>query len=61
MKGNIAHANCAAGATGLIKALAMMRAKSLAPTANFRDLNPKIDLRRLGGLRRFGVDFHPFF
>ena len=53
VKGNIAHANCAAGATGLIKVLAMMRAKSLAPTANFRDLNPKIDLRRLRGFSRF--------
>lgn len=45
VKGNIAHANCAAGATGLIKVLAMMRAKSLAPTANFQELNPKINLQ----------------
>eukprot|EP00439_Symbiodinium_sp_Y106_P075704 s267_g15.t1 len=44
VKGNIAHANCAAGATGLIKALAMMGARSLAPTANFKQLNPKINL-----------------
>ncbi|CAK9103418.1 unnamed protein product [Durusdinium trenchii] len=44
VKGNIAHANCAAGATGLIKVLAMARAKSLAPTANFKELNPKINL-----------------
>lgn len=45
VKGNIAHANCAAGATGLIKALAMMRARSLVPTANFNELNPKINLQ----------------
>jgi len=45
VKGNIAHANCAAGATGLIKVLKMMQSKSLAPTANFRDLNPKINLQ----------------
>ncbi|CAJ1372832.1 unnamed protein product [Effrenium voratum] len=45
VKGNIAHANCAAGATGLIKALMMMKAKSMAPTANFKELNPKINLK----------------
>jgi len=45
VKGNIAHANCAAGATGLIKALMMLRSKELVPTANFKNLNPKIDFK----------------
>eukprot|EP00443_Scrippsiella_acuminata_P020537 CAMPEP_0115241604 /NCGR_PEP_ID=MMETSP0270-20121206/38516_1 /TAXON_ID=71861 /ORGANISM="Scrippsiella trochoidea, Strain CCMP3099" /LENGTH=2756 /DNA_ID=CAMNT_0002656631 /DNA_START=62 /DNA_END=8332 /DNA_ORIENTATION=- len=44
VKGNIAHANCAAGATGLVKTLMMMRSRELLPTANFRTLNPKVNL-----------------
>jgi len=44
VKGNIAHANCAAGATGLVKTLMMMRSKELLPTANFKTLNPKVNL-----------------
>lgn len=44
VKGNIAHANCAAGVTGLIKLLSMLKSKQLTPTANFRMLNPKVDL-----------------
>eukprot|EP00442_Polarella_glacialis_P024675 CAMPEP_0115159844 /NCGR_PEP_ID=MMETSP0227-20121206/70471_1 /TAXON_ID=89957 /ORGANISM="Polarella glacialis, Strain CCMP 1383" /LENGTH=2756 /DNA_ID=CAMNT_0002571667 /DNA_START=136 /DNA_END=8406 /DNA_ORIENTATION=+ len=45
VKGNIAHANCAAGATGLIKTLIMMDRRELAPVANFKMLNPKINLK----------------
>eukprot|EP00931_Biecheleriopsis_adriatica_P089661 TRINITY_DN6374_c0_g2_i1.p1 TRINITY_DN6374_c0_g2~~TRINITY_DN6374_c0_g2_i1.p1 ORF type:complete len:2763 (+),score=637.33 TRINITY_DN6374_c0_g2_i1:1190-8290(+) len=45
VKGNIAHANCAAGATGLAKTLKMIQSKCLAPTANFKQLNPKINLQ----------------
>lgn len=44
VKGNIAHANCAAGVTGLIKLLQMARTGMVAPTANFKTLNPKIKL-----------------
>eukprot|EP00930_Biecheleria_cincta_P009311 TRINITY_DN11101_c0_g2_i1.p1 TRINITY_DN11101_c0_g2~~TRINITY_DN11101_c0_g2_i1.p1 ORF type:complete len:2749 (+),score=545.09 TRINITY_DN11101_c0_g2_i1:120-8366(+) len=47
VKGNIAHANCAAGATGFIKVLKMMQQKTMVPTANFKQLNPKIDLQGL--------------
>ncbi|CAK0898211.1 unnamed protein product, partial [Prorocentrum cordatum] len=43
VKGNIAHANCAAGVTGLIKVLYMLRSQQLVPVANFEKLNPKID------------------
>jgi len=44
VKGNIAHANCAAGITGLIKVLSMLRSRQLAPVANFKTLNPKVNL-----------------
>mmetsp|Transcript_123527 Transcript_123527/g.395126 ORF Transcript_123527/g.395126 Transcript_123527/m.395126 type:complete len:2722 (+) Transcript_123527:112-8277(+) len=44
VKGNISHANCAAGATGFVKTLMMMRSKELVPTANFKTLNPKVNL-----------------
>jgi surfactin synthase thioesterase subunit len=44
VKGNIAHANCAAGATGFIKTLMMLHHRQLVPVANFQKLNPKIDL-----------------
>nr|QJU71784.1 type I polyketide sythase [Gambierdiscus polynesiensis] len=46
VKGNIAHANCAAGATGLAKVLLMLRSRQRVPTANFSRLNPKISLER---------------
>ncbi|KAK3239817.1 hypothetical protein CYMTET_50285 [Cymbomonas tetramitiformis] len=48
VKGNIGHANCAAGITGLIKALSCMQHRSLVPTAHFSELNTKIDLAGTG-------------
>ena len=44
IKGNIAHANCAAGITGLIKALLCLHHKELVPTAHFEKVNPKLGL-----------------
>jgi acyl transferase domain-containing protein/acyl-coenzyme A synthetase/AMP-(fatty) acid ligase/acyl carrier protein len=44
VKGNIAHANCAAGITGLIKLLLMMKHQKMVPTAFYKQLNSKIDL-----------------
>lgn len=44
VKGNIAHANCAAGGTGLIKTLMMLQSQEMVPTANFQTLNPKVNL-----------------
>jgi len=43
-KGNIGHANCAAGMVGLIKALLCLKNKTLVPTAHFEDLTEKIEL-----------------
>ncbi|KAJ9472607.1 PKTS1 [Diplonema papillatum] len=42
VKGNIAHANCAAGITGLIKTALMLKNHQLVPTANFNKLNEKV-------------------
>ena len=42
VKGNIGHANCAAGITGLIKTVMMLKHKELVPTANFKQLNEKV-------------------
>jgi acyl transferase domain-containing protein len=44
IKGNIAHANCAAGVTGLIKALMCLHHKELVPTAHYENANPKLGL-----------------
>jgi len=44
VKGNIAHANCAAGITGLAKVLLMLKHREMVPTANFSKLNPKVSL-----------------
>jgi acyl transferase domain-containing protein len=44
IKGNIAHANCAAGVTGLIKALLCLHHKELVPTAHYENANPKLGL-----------------
>nr|AQS99303.1 type I polyketide synthase [Gambierdiscus excentricus] len=64
VKGNIAHANCAAGATGLAKVLLMLRSRQLVPTANFSRLNPKISLERTpffvsSEVCSWGVDSRP--
>jgi acyl-coenzyme A synthetase/AMP-(fatty) acid ligase/3-oxoacyl-(acyl-carrier-protein) synthase/acyl carrier protein len=44
VKGNIGHANCAAGITGLIKLLLMLKNQKLVPTALYKTLNSKVDL-----------------
>jgi len=44
VKWNIAHANCAAGATGFIKTLMLLLSHQLVPVANISKLNPKISL-----------------
>eukprot|EP01052_Picozoa_sp_SAG31_P018909 SAG31_NODE_1358_length_8643_cov_11.893375_5_plen_937_part_00 len=45
IKGNIGHANCAAGITGFIKSVLCLYHRQLVPTAHFSALNPKIPLR----------------
>ncbi|KAJ8604289.1 hypothetical protein CTAYLR_002502 [Chrysophaeum taylorii] len=47
VKGNVGHANCAAGFTGLLKACLALAHARFPPTAHFRELNPKI---RGGGM-----------
>jgi acyl transferase domain-containing protein/surfactin synthase thioesterase subunit/non-ribosomal peptide synthetase component F/acyl carrier protein len=42
VKGNIGHANCAAGITGLIKTVLCLHHRTLVPTVNYRTLNPKL-------------------
>ena len=46
VKGNIGHANCAAGLTAVIKLAMCLRHQTLVPTANFRSLSPKVPLGR---------------
>lgn len=52
IKGNIGHANCAAGVTGLIKTVLCMHNKTLVPTAHYETANPKLKL---------ADDGNPFF
>ena len=42
VKGNIGHANCAAGLTGFIKTVLCLHNRALVPTVNYRTLNPKL-------------------
>lgn len=42
VKGNIGHANCAAGITGFIKTVLCLHHRALVPTVNYRTLNPKL-------------------
>lgn len=42
VKGNIGHANCAAGITGLIKTVLQLRHRQRVPTVHFDTLNPKL-------------------
>lgn len=42
VKGNIGHANCAAGITGLIKTVLCLYHRTLVPTVNYDTLNPKL-------------------
>lgn len=44
VKGNIGHANAAAGVTGLIKAAMSLSQATLVPTANFTKLNANVHL-----------------
>ncbi len=43
VKGNVGHLDAAAGVVGVIKTALMLYAAELAPTANFRTPNPRID------------------
>ena len=43
VKGNIGHANCAAGITGFIKTVLCLHHRKLVPTAHFEKINDKID------------------
>lgn len=42
VKGNIGHANCAAGITGFIKTVLCLRHRRLVPTVHFREPNAKL-------------------
>jgi acyl transferase domain-containing protein/surfactin synthase thioesterase subunit/non-ribosomal peptide synthetase component F/acyl carrier protein len=42
VKGNIGHANCAAGITGFIKTVLCLYHRTLVPTVNYQTLNPKL-------------------
>jgi len=42
VKGNIGHANCAAGLTGFIKTVLCLHHRMLVPTVHFRELNGRI-------------------
>lgn len=42
VKGNIGHANCAAGISGLIKTILMLKNRQLTPTAHFTKPNSKL-------------------
>ncbi|KAH8842863.1 Type I Iterative PKS [Pyricularia oryzae] len=42
VKGNIGHAEAAAGVTGLMKVLAMLRQSKIPPQASLENINPKI-------------------
>ncbi len=43
VKGNIGHADAAAGVAGLLKAVLALKHKTLPPTLNFEKANPEID------------------
>ena len=45
IKGNIGHANCAAGLSGFIKTVLCLTHRTLVPTAHFTSLSRKISLR----------------
>lgn len=42
VKGNIGHANCAAGISGIIKTVLMLKNRMLVPTAHFKTPNYKL-------------------
>jgi acyl transferase domain-containing protein len=45
VKGNIGHANCAAGITGFIKTVLCLHHKTLVPTCHYEKLNEKINFQ----------------
>ncbi|UAL31479.1 acyltransferase domain-containing protein [Nocardioides rotundus] len=47
-KGNIGHAEAAAGLVGLVRALGVLDHGSIHPQAGFEEPNPRIELSRLG-------------
>ena len=48
VKGNIGHANCAAGITGFMKTVLCLYHKTLVPTVHYSKLNSKINLSNTG-------------
>jgi 3-oxoacyl-[acyl-carrier-protein] synthase II len=48
VKGNVGHTESAAGVLGLAKAVLCMHHRTIAPQANYRSLNPRIDLSDTG-------------
>jgi 3-oxoacyl-[acyl-carrier-protein] synthase II len=48
VKGNVGHTESAAGVLGLAKTVLSMHHRTIAPQANFRALNPRIDLSGTG-------------
>ena len=45
VKGNIGHANCAAGLTGFIKTALMLKHRTLVPSANFESLSDTVSFK----------------
>ncbi|MEZ4287386.1 MAG: aminotransferase class III-fold pyridoxal phosphate-dependent enzyme [Polyangiales bacterium] len=48
VKGNLGHLNAAAGMAGLFKSVLCLQRETLVPTANFKTLNPLLDLESSG-------------
>lgn len=46
IKGNVGHLDAAAGITGLIKSALMLREREIPPLAQFRQINPDIDIEK---------------
>ncbi|WP_256092178.1 polyketide synthase [Micromonospora haikouensis] len=48
VKGNVGHTESAAGVLGLVKAVLCLHHRTIAPQANYRALNPRVDLAGTG-------------